>query len=295
MTGYNYSPTSQVIALNGANVTANFSSTVLGTAVSLSSYYNVYGIATIGNAPKSGGFDNDSYAFNSSLLGTSLTYQNLSFPMGGANALDAVDNKTVTLPSGQYGKLFLLGAGVNGNQANQPIVVTYSDGSTTTFTQNFSDWATPQSYSGETTVATNTNRIGPNGQTSALTVNIYGYTFTLNPAKTVSSVKLPANRNVVFVGIGVGTPTPTPITPYVQVNGAAWQSTTTATVAHGSTVNLGPQPLTGTWSWIGPSGFTSTAREIDKIPLSTGVNVFVTTYTSGNGAQTVQPFVITSN
>ena len=144
-------------------------------------------------------------------------------------------------------------------------------------------------------MATTASRIGTNGQTATPAVNVYGYTFTLNTGKTVASVKLPNSRNVVFLGIGVGSPTPTPITPYIQVNGASWQSTTTATVSHGSTVNLGPQPLTGPWSWIGPNGFTSTSREIDKIPLSTGVNVYVTTYTNSSGAQTVQPFVITSN
>jgi hypothetical protein len=296
MTGYTYSPSSQIKTVNGASVTGvNFSSTVLGTAVSLTSYYNVYGIATLGNAPKSGGFDNDGFAFNSSLLGTSLTYQNLVFPLAGANGLDALYAKTVSLPAGQYGKLFLLGSGVNGNQTNQSVVVTYTDGSTSTFTQNFSDWAFSQGYTGESTVATTASRIGTNGQTATPAVNVYGYTFTLNTGKTVASVKLPNSRNVVFLGIGVGSPTPTPITPYIQVNGASWQSTTTATVSHGSTVNLGPQPLTGPWSWIGPNGFTSTSREIDKIPLGTGVNVYVTTYTNSSGAQTVQPFVITSN
>ena len=115
--------------------------------VNLASYYNVYGIATVGNRPQSGGFDNDSYAYNSSLLGTSLTYQNLAFPMASANTLDAVTSRTVSLPAGQYGQLFLLGGGVNGNQTNQSIVVTYTDGSTSTFTQSISDWAFPQNYS----------------------------------------------------------------------------------------------------------------------------------------------------
>ena len=48
--------------------------------------------------------------------------------------------------------LNLLGTAVNGNQPNQIFVVTYSDGSTTTFTQSVSDWATPQKYAGESQV-----------------------------------------------------------------------------------------------------------------------------------------------
>ena len=86
----------------------------------------------------------------------------------------------------------------------------------------------------------------------------------------------------------------TPITPYIQVNGGAWQSITSVTVAPGSTVNLGPQPLTGgSWSWTGTGGFTSTSREIDNIPLVSGVNTYVATYTNPSGAKTTATFTIT--
>jgi hypothetical protein len=174
-----------------------------GTVVNLSGFYNVYGIATVGTAPKSGGFDNGSYAYNASTLGASATYQGLTFTLGPANALDAISSQTVAL-FGQYNQLFLLGAGVNGNQTNQSVVVTYTDGTTSTFTQNFSDWAYPQGYSGEATVLAASNRIAPNGQTQTLPVNVYGYTLNLTAGKTLQSVKLPSNRNVVFLGIGLG-------------------------------------------------------------------------------------------
>jgi hypothetical protein len=88
--------------------------------------------------------------------------------------------------------------------------------------------------------------------------------------------------------------TPTAIAPYLQVNGAAWQETATATVASGSTVNLGPQPLTGgAWSWTGPNGFTSTARQISKIALSTGANTYVATYTNSSSCKSTETFVVT--
>ena len=72
---------------------------------------------------------------------------------------------------------------MNGAQKNQSVVVTYTDGTTSTFTQNFSDWASPQNYTGETTVIANTNRISPNGQTQTLTVDVFGYTFPLTGAR----------------------------------------------------------------------------------------------------------------
>jgi uncharacterized protein YdeI (BOF family) len=58
-------------------------------------------------------------------------------------------------------------------------------------------------------------------------------------------------------------------------------------------VDLGPQPTTGTWSWTGPNGFTSTARQINSIALSTGANVYVATYTNSNSCKSTEPFTIT--
>jgi hypothetical protein len=65
-TGYNNSP----VTTGTYTIQASGS----GTSVNLANYFNIYGIATVGNPPRNGGFDNDSYAYNSSLLGTSLSY-----------------------------------------------------------------------------------------------------------------------------------------------------------------------------------------------------------------------------
>jgi hypothetical protein len=267
-----------------------------GVAVNLGGVYNVDGVGTSGTGPRNGGFDSDSYAYNSSLLGTSLTFQGVTFPLAGANVADAVTAQTISVSSLPYGQLYLLGAAVNGAQLNQPIVVTYTDGTTSTFIQSFSDWLTPNSYSGEALVSRTANRITPNGQTQTATVCVYGYTFALAAGKTVASVKLPFNRNVVFLGLGLGeTATlPSQIVPYIQVNGASWQQTSAATVSRGSAVSLGPQPLSvGSWSWTGPGGYTSTARQINSIPLSEGGNTFEATYTNGNGIQSILTLNIT--
>ena len=90
-----------------------------------------------------------------------------------------------------------------------------------------------------------------------------------------------------------GTCTPTAITPYLQVNGAAWQEVAAATVASGSTVNLGPQPITGTWSWAGPNGFTSATRQLNSIALSNGANAYAATYTNASSCKSTQIFTIT--
>ena len=110
----------------------------------------------------------------------------------------------------------------------------------------------------------------------------------------------PAPAGGCSIGTPVNTPTSTPcgltaITPYLQVNGAAWQQTNAVSVVSlPAAVNLGPQPVTGgSWSWSGPNGFTSTLRQIENIPLSVGTNVFTATYTNACGAKSTQVFTIT--
>ncbi len=102
-----------------------------------------------------------------------------------------------------------------------------------------------------------------------------------------------ADYNTVVGSVSVTTGTPTPITPYIEVNGGTWLTATSVTVQATDLVNLGPQPLTGaSWSWAGPSGYTSTSREIDSIPLTLPVNVFVATYTNPAGVKSTQTFTI---
>ena len=128
---------------------------------------------------------------------------------------------------------------------------------------------------------------GPNGFTStareidniALSVgaNVYTATYTVGGASYTQAFTVTVN----------------PIVPYIAVNGV-WNATpeSAVTVAAGTSVSLGPWPVSGgTWSWTGPNGFTSTAREIDNIALSAGANVYTATYTV-NGATYTQAFTI---
>ncbi len=133
-------------------------------------------------------------------------------------------------------------------------------------------------------------------------VNVSGNTFTYNlPAQSIISFVANIATGATSTNTPVvptATPTPcaaTPITPYIQVDGGAWQQTSSVTVSSvSSVVNLGPQPLTGgSWSWTGPNGFTSTSREILGIPLSAGTNVFTAKYTNACGAVSTQAFTIT--
>jgi hypothetical protein len=193
-----YYLTSINFAPSGASVTSTGP-----TAVNLSGYFNVNGIYTDGTSFSTGGLDGDGYAYSSQALGTSLTFNGQTFALGSSNSPDAVSSQTIALPAGQFSTFSFLATGVNGNQASQSFIVTYTDGSSTTFTQSVSDWYTPQNYAGETVVASPGYRDASDGSEDDRTFNLYGYSFSLNKAKSVKSIQLPANRNVVVLGMSL--------------------------------------------------------------------------------------------
>jgi hypothetical protein len=113
---------------------------------------------------------------------------------------------------------------------------------------------------------------------------------------TGTSGSLSATTSIALTVTASSCSTTDPIIPYIAVAGV-WSAAgeTSVTVASGTAVDLGPQPLSsGSWAWSGPNNFTSTAREIDNITLSAGVNVYTATYTV-NGCSYKQAFTITVN
>ena len=133
----------------------------------------------------------------------SMTYVPVAAARSAAT-LNAVSATTITLPAGNYSKLYMLGGGVNGTQVNQGFTVSYTDGTTTKITQSLSDWwGPPQYFPGESAVLQMASQVSPSGATLNIAVYVYGYTFALNGAKTVKSVTLPNNRNVVILAIDV--------------------------------------------------------------------------------------------
>ena len=195
--GYNNSP----IASASYTITGGTGSGGTQVAVSLTPAANLNGIVASGSAVPNGGIDGGGFALAANLLGSSLSWSGSVFTFGSAGSADAVWGKTLALPAGQYSTLKILGTGVNGNQPNQTFVVTYTDGSSTSFTQSISDWFYPQSYPGETMVLSMAYRLASNGTAGNGPCHLYGYALALNAAKTVSSIALPNNRNVVILAI----------------------------------------------------------------------------------------------
>jgi hypothetical protein len=170
------------------------------TTVSLSSFYNRTGICTDGRS-FSGGFDGGGTAFSATFLEPSVLWNNLIFNFGPSNTSDVVSctGQTVPLTSGHFNTLQVLAAGVNGAQQSQTFTVTYTDSSTATFAQSFSDWASAKGFSGEIPVVKMPYRVTSGGGTQSLNMAVDGYVFVLDQTKTVQSITLPNNGNLVLL------------------------------------------------------------------------------------------------
>ena len=170
-------------------------------SVNLAPYYNVSGSAVDLLPFSGGGLDGGGRSYSGVLLGASQNVGGTVFNLGPMAASDAVSGQTVTLPPGKYSTLKLLAAAVNGSQTGQVFVVKYSDGTTASFTQSLSDWCASPTYPGESGAVPMSYRDNSTGTIDTRLLYLYGYSFSLNVAKTVSSITLPANRNVVLMAI----------------------------------------------------------------------------------------------
>ena len=277
------------------------------TPVNLASFYNRAGIYNDGRT-FSGGLDGSGSALSANLLGTALVWNNLLFSFGPANALDAVScaGQTIPLPSGPFNTLQMLATAVNGSQGAQTFTITYTDNSTATFTQSFSDWANQQSYAGETKVMTMSYRDLGNGGAQTLNVSVDGYLFTLDQTKSVKSVTVPSNSNLILLGLALANePASVPLGTYynragIYTDGTTFTNPATGGVdgngyAYSGTLLGSSETWTNTLFEFGPLDATnviSCAGQVITLPagnysrlrlLGTGVN----------GSQQSQFFVVT--
>ena len=143
--------------LSGFQLDATASTGVV--SVPLAGLYNVTGIYSPGSHYSvANSFDNDGYSYQTTTLSGSVVWNGLTFAIGPNNAPDAVSNITIPLPAGNFSNLYMLGAMVNNIGASQTFVVTYTDNSTLTFTQNMSDWFNVKGWPGESVISCSEDR-----------------------------------------------------------------------------------------------------------------------------------------
>ena len=179
------------------------------TQVSLWSSYNRVGIYTDGiTFSSSGGLDGAGNAYSANLLGQSVFWKNQVFNLGTANTTNVVScaGQNITLPAGSFGSLSFLASANSGSQSGT-FTVTYADGSISNFTQSFSDWLSYSAFSGESSVVSMSYYDKSDGTiVSGNTNRLYGYTFTLNPTKTLQSITLPNNTNIEILAMALKSP-----------------------------------------------------------------------------------------
>lgn len=180
-----------------------------GRPVNLAPEYNTYAIYTDGSTITTSGIDGLGDAYSANLLTPHRILNDVQFSFGPANKLDAISSsgQTIALPPGPFATLQLLATGYNGDQSAEPITVTYTDGTTSTFTQSFSDWFAPQYNNNEGFAVVMPYRDLANGDKDNRPFNLYAYVFALDARKPVRSFTLPNDPNVVVLAATVTGPT----------------------------------------------------------------------------------------
>lgn len=206
-------PTTATITITGKSGTTSHNASVVlsvtpvlsGTVpVDLSLAYNITGIYNDNDESKFSpelSLDGDGFAFSEELLGHEQVGDGVVFHIGPPNGPDMVTGRTIALPTAKFAKLKVLALGVNGDQEMQTFTVTYADGTSSSFTQNLSDWAAPRNFSGESVAFDIPYRLVGDGSRDSRSFYGYAYSFNLDASKVVRSFSLPSNRNVLVLSV----------------------------------------------------------------------------------------------
>lgn len=163
------------------------------TPVDLSGSFDNDGVSTH-EAMTDGDFDGSGYTYPAEELPAAgpLVHEGLSFvfPAYGDGVKNNVtgQGQTITVPSGKYAKVRLLGSGGSG-AVTSTLTATYTDGSTAEVPFVMPDWG-GQPGSGVTEVLRCTHRHGRTGANS-LRVGLFVVQAALDPARELRSLTLP--------------------------------------------------------------------------------------------------------
>jgi hypothetical protein len=219
------------------------------TPVIPTSQLQVIATSSDGSPYNLAGFDGHGGTYSYNQLGNgSVVFAGTTFTLAAPNVPNAITSGAVyTLPApGSYSTLFLLGAATTTGQINQPFVLNYSTGNPVTQTLNMSSWAESAGYAGETIVATTPYENTQAGGENAGTYDLYGYQIPVDPTRTLVSISVPNNRNVVILALGFGTNT------NVVVPG-----TYAYTPPSGTVLPVGTDPLSVIFTPTNAAGYTS--------------------------------------
>ena len=189
-------------AVSGA-VTGSASVTVTAASstvkVNLSSSFNTIGFTTDGTTVAGTGLDGTGNTYSGTLIAASSLPSTFNFGTANVNNTVAASGQTIALTQGKFSTLTFLGAGINGAKAGKTFMVTYTDGTTTTFSVSLSNWHTQSNFAGETTALSMAYRDTVSGGRTTSNTFLYEYSLALNNTKTIASITLPNNTDTVAI------------------------------------------------------------------------------------------------
>jgi len=226
--------------------------------------YNQPGLDNIGGDPYQG----DTYSYKQ-LGNGSVNFGGTTYTLGQPTVPNAITSGAVyNLPSqGNYSAVYLIGTAITTGQTAQPFILTYTTGSPVTETLDMSSWAQSAGYADETIVAAtpyaNTQAGGRVNAPAGGAFNLYGYQLTADPTRTLVSVSVPNNRNVVIMALGFGTNTQVVVPGNYVYNPAAGSLPPLSVGTH--TLNVAFTPL-NTGAYTDATGST-TIQVIKATPI----------------------------
>jgi hypothetical protein len=190
---------------------------VVASPGDLAPYDNVTAIGNDGASARAD-FDGSGYSYSAQALaaagltpGAPVTAGGMSFtwPDAPADQPDAILAAGQTIPvdaPAGTAQIGLLDSATNGGSTGShgTVTITYTDGSTSTATAGFTDWADVGKaalYPGNVTAAATPYRDNEAGGSQALSVYLYAEAIPVDPTKTVASITLPATVNTGSIDI----------------------------------------------------------------------------------------------
>lgn len=147
----------------------------------------------------------------------------------------------ITLPAAQqavYSTAIVLGTAVNGHHSGT-VTANYTDGSSTVFSQTFSDWCGFGGNQYESVAVGGINRLNADGTLNGASCNLYAYTYPADVTKTLEGITLTdTDGSGASFALAITLKPPT----YTIDGGAASPSSVTAGSSATSTVTVNPQP-----------------------------------------------------
>ena len=136
----------------------------------------------------------------------------------------------------------------------------------------------------------------PNGfiaNTNQISLENIGYKQAGSYTATFVNSNGCTSTKIITISLTGVDPCSLPINPYYQIGIGSWVNTNFGAVTSGSSINFGPQPSDGKWSWTGPNSYTSSVREA-KITKFTADSAghYIATYTSPGGCTSTMDFMM---